>query len=186
MDTGKVVIEKINCKNCLIWSAQLEALLQAKVEKDPKQMGTSYRQHKSLNVRLHSTNYAKDAIRREKFDEEDKKFALLNRLRLEYTMKKTILQNEAYIAFKEMKYKPELQPKAETTQKLKNLKLLDGSSAQRAKYEYLFAFITASRSKIDWKWFFDCCASRHVTNQKEIIVDYPKLNGDKYICSAAE
>eukprot|EP00171_Calliarthron_tuberculosum_P012829 IDg12829t1 len=110
MDVGKVVITKLNGTNNLVWATQVEDWLQARGlwEYVYTVITTPASSHATHDEIVKAKSVARAAIICSKLaDEDDKKYALLNGLRSEYQVKKTILQrNMAQRAGTEFEFEP--------------------------------------------------------------------------------
>lgn len=97
-----------------------------------------------------------------------------------YLCKKPHYMDRCWYNPKSKQYKQGLKPSDEIVKELKKRNLytgeLDGAH---------IAFMTYNGSNMKNKWFLDSCASRHLTNQRDSLKDYRKLENTSNIGTAA-
>ena len=90
--------------------------------------------------------------------------------------------NDCYYNSKSRKYKPHMKKFSKIEANLRKRNLIDVSNNDKFEFE----FKTVSSNYIGRRWFLDSCASRHLTNQKDCLVNYRVLSDIESVNAASE
>ena len=88
--------------------------------------------------------------------------------------------NECFFNPRRKKYKRTLKPSAKILANLKKRKMLNVSSNNDPNDQCDFLFM-ASNGTIEDKWFLDSCCARHITNKRDNMMHYRRMNGNNSI-----